>query len=373
MKRPQAAILTLAILAIMPALPCFSQPRLLETEHGLRAGDSLTVQVVEQFSPGVPGRGRIWDLSGVGTISESPAWCYAEDGGMTVSCLDALFHYTADGGTLRLAGFENRRALASFHAPLPVLRWPVSYGDSLLSDITGGAVWCERTFMTVRGTASSRADAYGTLILPGGDTLRNVMRIHSRRQVRLHEIDSVRTWDALRRMTPAALAPSPDTPDETHEAYLWLAPGCRYPVAALLSYGTPRGSGTAALLCPPAVQYAMEQPDPVNETVRLALQSGTYSPDGSGDAGQGTPLLTYTAVQDTSSRTVSVSCSVDGGGTLSLVLTDAAGVVYDSMTARLSPGETRSFSLSYAALPRGQFVLHLSAGSERHTEKFTNV
>ena len=49
MKRPQAAILILAIFAIMPALPCFSQPRLLEAEHGLRAGDSLTVQVVEQF------------------------------------------------------------------------------------------------------------------------------------------------------------------------------------------------------------------------------------------------------------------------------------------------------------------------------------
>lgn len=116
---------------------------------------------------------------------------------------------------------------------------------------------------------------------------------------------------------------------------------------------------------PPDIQEALAS-DPDNEA-RRAME-GNATP---GDGDISPSGFAFKCSRDPDGQGVSVSCTSDRDVTVDLTLCDARGIVYRRDDGTVGPGAATVLHLSLADLPRGEYVLHVIAGGERHSEKVT--
>lgn len=88
-------------------------------------------------------------------------------------------YYNQDRGAVSIIGSENFMELMSYDMPETWLQFPMQVGDSVAGYFNTSGPYCERFFMRRYGTYKTKADALGKLVLPQGDTLRNVIRLHT--------------------------------------------------------------------------------------------------------------------------------------------------------------------------------------------------
>lgn len=94
-----------------------------------------------------------------------------------------MYRYKLSNDSLQLWGFENPTTVIRNSHPELILKFPVSYGDIVKDYYQGNGRYCERFSLSTMGTIESVADAYGMMILPNQDTLRNVLRIKSVKRI----------------------------------------------------------------------------------------------------------------------------------------------------------------------------------------------
>ena len=92
-------------------------------------------------------------------------------------------YYSQERGSVSIIGSENYMEQISYDMPETWLQFPMQVGDSICGYFYGSGPYCERFFIRRFGTYKTRADAAGKLVLPQGDTLRNVIRLHTERYV----------------------------------------------------------------------------------------------------------------------------------------------------------------------------------------------
>ena len=92
-------------------------------------------------------------------------------------------YYRQDRSTVSIIGSENVQELVSYDMPETWLQFPMQRGDSVCGYFNGTGTYCEKLFMRRFGTYKTKADAIGKMVLPGGDTLRNVTRLHTEKYV----------------------------------------------------------------------------------------------------------------------------------------------------------------------------------------------
>ena len=367
---------TLFLLCMSLLLPSFSygQTVLTLAGNGFRDCDSLVMRRVGGVSPGPAGRYTVWDFSDADTGRKHILQYIQYDD--TISAYDSgtSWFTVLRNDTLLLTGYENRHTLVEYDGPLPLLRYPFSYGDSIRGSFHGMGVWCDRTYMRVWGDGVTRADGEGTLILTAGDTLRHVLRLHSIRRTWHTAYDSVRTWHRLREVTrqetkEGLALETTRTASVVSETYTWYAPGWRYPVLRMENATDGIGSATLAVIYPPESQQDLDYD---MENALLRQQQGM-------DGGQGqligqddtfNVMSNHTIVYNSSANTITVSFTLSRPATVSLLLSDAAGVVWRSVAQSYDGGGSYSLSLSCAGLPHGQYALRVTCGTEVITEKF---
>lgn len=146
-----------------------------------RVGDSYPVDKVELHELESVSKGSIWDFSTATIIDGSQKITYeAID---TLTLVQKLDHnrrmLRVSGDSLLWAGFENRKVYLKDSVPALVFRYPFSYKDSISSPYHFiGQLRIDRAISDV-GYATCVADAHGTLILPGFDTIANILRVRS--------------------------------------------------------------------------------------------------------------------------------------------------------------------------------------------------
>ena len=88
-------------------------------------------------------------------------------------------YFSQDRGAVSIIGSENFMEQMSYDMPETWLQFPMQVGDSVAGYFNASGPYCERFFMRRYGTYKTKADALGKLVLPQGDTLRNVIRLHT--------------------------------------------------------------------------------------------------------------------------------------------------------------------------------------------------
>ena len=368
--------LTITIISFIMAMPTIKAQSILAlSNNGFRDGDSLAMTLVDGVVPGDAGRNVVWDYSNArkwrlhtlqyklmgDTLS-------AHEGGTS-------WHTVINGDTLLLTGFENRHTLMEYDEPLPLLRYPFSFGDSIGGSFHGIGKWCDRTFMHIWGDGVTRADAKGTLILPSGDTLRHVLRLHSVRRTWHISYDTIYTWSALREFVRQEerigleMAISKTAPIVT-DNYVWYAPGWRYPVLRMETATDAIGTRMTALLYPPASQGELDY-DMENDQSRrqMAMRGGVGF---AGDKRDDPPnaITSHAIGYDASNGIVNLTFSLSRPALVSLLLSDVAGVTWRSTEKSYDGDGTYTLSLSCSGIPHGQYALRIICGNDIISEKF---
>ncbi len=254
--------------------------------HGLDAGHINEMKMASYVDPGPSGEKQVWDLSGMeaeqdfkGSIRS--AFEVDTENNFTESNVvlnegSSNFYFCQDDDALRACGMAsaNGNVRMTFHRPYVKMIYPFAYGDAFEGEYDGTYHYSEDKNAGIAGSYAVKADAYGSLILPGGHEVSDVLRVVS-----------VRSYDVL-------LGDLPNRNEITN--YRWYARNERFPLAVLTSYSsTACGQGNisyqAAYRIPSAEKKAPAQalpgitqisiyPNPVehNFTIAYSLQSDSH-------------------------------------------------------------------------------------------------
>lgn len=182
-----------AILLLFWPFALTAQPVLTLAQHQLQFGDTAIRQYYTAIglTPGPSGPNVTWDFSQLQPIN------YTEAGELqpvlslpllAMNHILAIYNlpftpqewYMAAGDSLTYAG-HNRSALepdiVQYWNSDVLLRLPMGYGDQHSDTYRGTTVSMLRP-PHFSGTSTIHADAYGTLLLPGGLTYTDVLRVH---------------------------------------------------------------------------------------------------------------------------------------------------------------------------------------------------
>ena len=281
-------------------------------------------------------------------------------------------YYRQDRSAVSIIGSENVQELVSYDIPETWLRFPMQRGDSIGGYFNGMGTYCEKLFMRRFGTYMTKADAAGKLVLPGGDTLRNVTRLHTERYVGMvlapvdtmqHKIPAFTPDSIIRRMAS-------DSARIREDIYRWYAEGYRYPVleAKTTAYCGKRLT-EEMFYCPPEVQEQLVL-DEENKAVRARLVAGGGDGSGLADDGTGRKVgpggFDYRFSQNEDGETVTVSYTSEQPVRVTAMLANSQGYVY----RRAEQTDGSAITFSYSGLRPGQYILYITAAGEQYAEKF---
>ena len=296
---------------------------------------------------------------------------------MTVERSDRTY-YSQDRGSVNIIVSENFMEMMNYDMPETWLRFPMQVGDSVCGYFNGSGPYCERFFMRRFGTYKTKADAAGTLVLPKGDSLRNVIRLHTERYVGTITVPI----DTMEKKIPAFTVDSivrllvPDTAKVREDVYRWYAEGYRYPIleAKSLSY-------CDSLLmeemyyCPPDMQRTLAY-DEENEQIRTRLaeeeRAGWLASSSDNDANnaqsRGKNGFTYGLSQDDVSGLVTIHYATNHDTQMTALVANGLGYAYRRADQPCAAGSGQT-TIDCSGLRRGQYIIYINVDGERYAEK----
>ena len=286
-------------------------------------------------------------------------------------------YYSQDRNTVDIIGSENFMELMSYDIPETWLQFPMQEGDSVCGFFNGSGPYCERFFMRRYGTYKTKADVAGTLVLPKGDSLRNVIRLHTERYVGTITVPI----DTMEKKIPAFTVDSiirhlaPDTAKVREDIYRWYAEGYRYPILEAKSLSFCDSLLTEEMYyCPPDMQRTLAY-DEDNKQIRTRLAEEerarwlASSPDeDSNPKSRGKNGFTYNLPQDDNSDLVTINYSTDHATKMTALVTNALGYIYRRVDQSCAVGSGQT-TIDCSGLRRGQYILYINVDGEQYAEK----
>jgi hypothetical protein len=322
-----------------------------------RAGDELVKQQVEYRDAGRDGENVIWDFSSLKPVNDQYIVVYSAPGqiGDSVYVMgmdtiktgevsaneliigmehNTMYYYRLSENGLYTLGHENPTTLLKYTHPLLNMVYPFNYTNKREENYASRGVYSSSVGFETEGKVTLEADAEGMMILPGGDTLRNVLRIKT--------VQLIPKTDGNSREINTVL-----------ENYRWYSRGYRYPVFETVKISDKNGDtakenfGTA-FFYPPQDHYYLEDDDE-----NLALQE---KPDDLTNPWAG---LKYNFYPNPVATVLSVDLYMPRPAKVTVLLRTLSGLTYINENKGMLSAGMNHFSLDISRLPTGNYVLSI--------------
>ncbi|MBS5528437.1 MAG: T9SS type A sorting domain-containing protein [Prevotella sp.] len=225
------------LLMCMSFLVCKGQDGIQMPFNMFRSGDILLKKQISYKNLSQDGEHVLWDISDADVINKSYKVRFSDVAGSKnrVACTEraTMYYYDLQHDTLFIGGFENNTTKIDYDTKEIFLRFPMKYGDSYSGVFHGTGTYCDKIAVRSFGRYKTESDAYGSIILPEGDTVHNVTRIHTVRFVSgiRYPADSLNTISSM----PLSADSIEGYIDNgmfmmKTDIYRWYAIGYRYPV-----------------------------------------------------------------------------------------------------------------------------------------------
>ena len=176
-------IYTLA-LSLFAVASSFAQTTITYECNALRGGDVRNLKQIEYQDPGQGGVNQVWDFSGSKelkdmTISQAENRAVTANNNLNLVCDEGGVKNTffeISRTQKRYWGLENASVKIKFNEPIIDLKFPFGYAEKM-EGIMDGTYESGDKVNPIKGTYTTQADAWGTLILPDGNTYENVLRV----------------------------------------------------------------------------------------------------------------------------------------------------------------------------------------------------
>lgn len=375
---------TLLLLCCLHYLSGNSQPPLSESTSLFRPGDVIVKQELQYKAPGRGGRDAVWDFSELSFLGSEYTERFV---GRIDSCLMSLggndgYKYKLSGDSLFCIGYQTP-TLRIDHL-LPELRqvYPTAYKDSVHSFYYGEGVYSQTLPITVYGETTRVADGIGTLLLPDGDSLKNVLRIRGTARIgqRMSPFTSIYANGDSSRYSTDSLLYRLQNDEVTWEVttYQWYAPGYRYPLFETVQNKIVRSSGSKrhfnrSYYFPPVDQHYLSH-DASNQEIRAELayrEERTPPEEAHGKRSlNGTENFTYDYSLG-ADRLLNVSYRLGEASTVEFYLYTTSGyTLWHKHFSDLSPGN-HAVDYDLSSLDPGTYLFTFVVNGERYTEKIS--
>lgn len=370
----------LTIICVLSYCLCVSsQHRLTNTLNVPRFGDEIIKQQVEYKDPGRSGENVLWDFGKLNSLNDEYRLFYVcgKDSLLVGIEHQTMYYYSLSGDSLLCHGFENPTTVMKNERPELLLTYPVNYGDSILSYYNGNGKYCERLKISAMGTVSSKSDAFGMMILPDKDTLKNVIRV---RTVKTIAERSEELFDAMYRDSIPSFVSSDSIEYRLRndsvlleiETYRWYAKGYRYPVFETIKSSTNRQDEErkffdVAFFYPPQEHYYLDS-DPEN----LAELFDDDGADPENEQPGITPDLrgsfTYNFYPNPVSNILTLEYYLAETADLNIRILDMNGI---NLHDRFVQGQTAgvyTFRIDMSEYAKGSYLLNIATGDQIFTD-----
>lgn len=149
--------------------------------HAPKSGDNIELLELDYFDAGNSGNNVIWDFSDLNVKGNESTvgFCTEADSTLLFFNDTGIFHLKLDDGLFLLKSMESRLNSITYKKPLTIYSFPLAYGYSHFEDYTAFGKYCETIAVDATGSMSVDADACGSIINCLGDTIRDVLRVHT--------------------------------------------------------------------------------------------------------------------------------------------------------------------------------------------------
>lgn len=354
-----------------------------------RGRDRLMKRVVATCEAGEGGTQQIWDFSELELQDANYELQYAKQGADTVIGMEhrTMYYYRTSGDSLFCLGYENPTTLITYQKPELLLTYPLFQGRVITDYFDGVGNYCEQLNIRLRGKSTVSADASGMLILPGGDTLRKVLRTYTHKCIHQRMIPQIIMPDSLRRdVVPFVLnCDSIDyllTNDSIRletQTWRWYADGYRYPVfetvkSTVYKFGTAYEHFATSFVYLPEEQYYDLPYDTDNQEKRDLKDKENWerewrNMDNNEGNSRGDEAFDYHSwLDDSSDLHINYELKQESGVVLML---------FDLQGRQLSTSHRANQVIGHyeEAIPmdrysRGEYLLRITVGDKMYGEKF---
>lgn len=319
-----------------------------------RCGDKYVVKQLEYFSPGNEGKGILWDFSNLRSVNQKSEreFFLSKDSVLLGTDEEFLMTYDLSEDSLMCLGYDNRLKHMSFSEPMVLMTYPFSYGYSMSNHYSGLGDYCKKLILKNGGTLIVEADAEGSIVLEEGDTLKNVLRVHT---TKLNSISMHAQSDTL-------LADTSRMKQEIEEHYAWYVRGYRYPMfetSSICYY-----DNMIPVSCIQKAYYynpedITEISDSINEQIVLE-NSIAKAAD--------IDIIHYEIHND--GYTLTMDYSLDADAKITALISNSRGILYGRKSANLPKGDNYQLSFDLLSLPKGEYVLYINVNGKVYNEKF---
>ena len=183
------------------------------------------------FEPGEAGENQTWDFSSLRMLEETYTVNYftRDDRKIIGAESGKLSFIGIKGDTLLIEGYETPLDLVKYSRPGLLLHFPVEYGAASCGRFQGRGKHHDRLESIVSGEIHTTADASGSVILPGNDTLNSIIRLHIRKIENIRHIP-ISSGFEIDRPASDSLFSAVEPEIIITDTYQWYEEGYRYPV-----------------------------------------------------------------------------------------------------------------------------------------------
>jgi len=257
-----------------------------------------------------------------------------------------MYYYYLGKNRMWTMGHENPTTLLKYTKPLIAGVYPMLYGDSCKYGYQAEGLYSSTVPFTSGGETQMKADAYGMMILPSGDTLRNVLRIHTAQTIRQVFLDA----DSAEIVNNSSI-----------ETFKWFSKGYRYPIFETVRTFIIEDSGKTvnfetAFFYPPQEHYYLEDDEEnlaVLDSLRNLNGKNKYNP---------LEETKYNVFPNPVSTMLNVEIFLPIEAKIKI---QVRSVINKSVYINENPGKfaagTHSFQLNVSHLPPGHYLVNIWA------------
>ena len=380
------------LLSVIIPIQLFSQHSLGVATNLPRSGDHLQKQEVSYKSPGSKGLGIVWDFSELENKNANYKLRYTSlhSDSDTIIGIEhrTMYYYQLCGDTLFTPGYENPTTRIMYREPEALLVFPFPYGRTFTNSFGGKGNYCNRMKIDICGNSTVTADATGMMVLPGGDTLQHVLRIHTRKLIFEQMSPGFVSITAGLDTLPSAvcyrdsvnLHLANDSSYFQIDTWRWYAEGYRYPVfesinSAICTSGQKSTHFSTSFYYPPEEQYYGLNEDSDNQEKRDRIEADKQpepfiqgAPENENNGhGYEDEFIHYTFTL--SDHVVSLNYTLKVGSDVTLGLYDIQGRQQSSIQKACQAEGSYQKQFPLDGLPGGEYLLRIVVGDKAYGEK----
>ena len=347
-----------------------------------RSGDTLVKQQVEFKDPGREGEYVIWDFGTLKSVNEEYTLdytslelindqyyiigndtIYIQDGDLAEYLVgtehSTMYYLEKKQSSLDVLGHQNATTSLKYYPNMLSMAYPANYKESWSKPYRSEGLYSCRIPFESDGEIQQMADAYGVMVLPSGDTLKNVMRVKTLQTIN-ETIFNV-NGEVNTRLSMNV------------ENYKWYSKGYRYPIfetVKTISGDSVHVSEFSTAFFFPPQEHLYLDTDPDNLAVLDSLWNIEHKiPDHTTEEGKPDVNFSYNFYPNPVETMLTVEYYLEQASSVTISLYNMDGRLVKTIAKPISPAGISTQQIDCSALPKGTYIISIGTNNKVVADK----